>query len=481
MTAIAKELCRLCMEPCSMDVRTCRSIQDPELHCKLTSVFLFELPIENSLPNVVCSDCVHKVSDWYSYHETVQLNQHQLKEAAIRKEEPKSEITLESVKLEIHDDNYQDEQDPVASEEVDEEIKQEDDYNVDSDSSESSEEPAPKRTKRKYTKRSALDVEKKKPDEARIQRTKEENIKIREFFKLTCEVCSETFDELYRLQQHTQKKHNVRASIKCCNRVMYKKCRIIEHIDAHVNPNQFHCELCNKSYKTKYYLDLHNVKSHSSSEEKPFKCEKCHRSFPKAFLLRAHLQTHVQAECTICHKLLASAFTLRCHMEIMHGERASLVCETCGQEFRTKLGLERHILRHQGVVTIERVQCHICSKWVSGRQNLKTHVNIMHSEKNKPVTCNICKHTYPNVRAMASHKRRVHVEEKFECEFCGKKFKRKIYLKEHRASHTGQILYSCDVCGMTTNSNGNLYSHKKSKHPEQWMEAKKKAIELAYG
>lgn len=45
MTAIAKELCRLCMEPCSMDVRSCRSIQDPELHCKLTSVFLFEVSI----------------------------------------------------------------------------------------------------------------------------------------------------------------------------------------------------------------------------------------------------------------------------------------------------------------------------------------------------------------------------------------------------------------------------------------------------
>lgn len=223
------------------------------------------------------------------------------------------------------------------------------------------------------------------------------------------------------------------------------------------------------------------MKSHSRLEEKPFKCDKCKRSFPKEFLLKAHLQTHVQAECTICHRMMASAFTLRCHMEIVHGERKNLICETCGEEFRTKLGMERHILKHQGLVSIEKVQCHICSKWVSGHQNLKIHVKTMHSEQKEPVTCDICNQNYPNERAMASHKRRVHVEEKFECEFCGKKFKRKIYLKEHRASHTGQSLYSCDVCGMTTNSNGNLYAHKKSKHPEQWLEAKKKAIELAYG
>lgn len=308
----------------------------------------------------------------------------------------------------------------------------------------------------------------------------EENKKIQEFFKITCEFCSESFDAFYRLQLHTRRVHNARASIKCCNRVMYKKCKIIEHIDSHLNPDRFHCDVCNKSYNSRYYLELHNLKKHSDNE-KPFKCDKCKHCFPKEFLLKAHLLTHIQAECPICHKMLASSLTLRSHMALMHGDKTKLICETCGEEFRTKLGMERHVKKHQGLNPIERVQCHICSKWVNGNPNLKAHIKTVHNKEDQRVPCDICQQIYPNVRALGNHKRRVHIEEKFECEFCGKKFKRKIYLKEHRASHTGQSLYSCNVCGMTTNSNANLYSHKKSKHPDEWMEAKKKAIQLAYG
>ncbi|XP_065086586.1 transcription factor grauzone-like [Ochlerotatus camptorhynchus] len=456
-------LCRLCAEPCPPETVN-HSIENSEVRSKLETVFNFELAIEEPLPKLVCPECLSKVTKWYSYHETVHFNQSQLKKLISAEEPqpmPQDNESLGDDRLDV-DGNESDS----------------------TDSSEESVRKKPKRAtttaKRKYTKRSPLEKSKPK-DEKRIKQTEEENRKIQEFFTITCEFCSDTFDTFYRLQLHTRRDHNARASIKCCNLVLYRKYKIIEHIDSHLNPNRFHCDVCNRSYKNRYYLELHNLKKHSDSE-KPFKCDKCPQSFPKEFLLKAHLPTHIQAECPLCHKMVANAFTLRSHMDIMHGDKTKLICETCGEQFRTKLGMERHIKRHQGVNPVGRVQCHICNKWVSGNpRNLNNHIKIVHSEEDLSVRCDICQQMYPHERALYNHKRLVHTEGKFECEFCGKKFKSKISLKEHRASHTGQPLYSCNVCGMTTNSNANLYTHKKSKHPEEWLEAKKKAIQLAYG
>lgn len=44
--------------------------------------------------------------------------------------------------------------------------------------------------------------------------------------------------------------------------------------------------------------------------------------------------------------------------------------------------------------------------------------------------------------------------------------------KEHMASHTGEVLYSCDFCDRTFNSHANRASHRKRMHPKEWLEDK---------
>ncbi|XP_055630150.1 transcription factor grauzone-like [Toxorhynchites rutilus septentrionalis] len=467
-----KEICRLCLDP--SEKSSCSSIKDLAMRSKLKTVFKFELPEEESFPCEICHECSSKVDEFHSFHETVRLNQDQLKA------EPADLNALQYVEI-------KQEPSPCAAKQDDESPASQNDIKDELSDSEEEDARKPLRRKRKQRASAAKTVTKMKqarrndPDKDKNEKVAEENKKIQEFLNISCKFCSEKFDSFDRLQKHTRKSHNSRGSLTCCNRVFYKKCRIIEHIDSHLNPNQFLCGLCNKSYCSQNSLDLHNLRKHCINEEKPFKCEKCGQGFPKEWLLKVHYTTHIPAECTICHKVLASASTLKTHMVTIHTGNSKHICDTCGQEFRTKLGLERHIKQHMGIDPIERVQCHICSKWVKGKSCLKIHIKTVHSEENQSVTCDVCHQIYPNMRALGCHKRGVHAEEKFECEICGKKFKRSIYLKEHRASHTGQSLYSCDVCGMMTNSNANLYSHKKSKHPEEWLEARKKAMANAYG
>ncbi|KAL1375876.1 hypothetical protein pipiens_017227 [Culex pipiens pipiens] len=443
-----QEMCRICLH-LKLEPDDTAAITDDEFQAKIQTVFSFELPADEPMPCRMCRSCCVKINEFYAFHEAVRSSQVQLQLML------SSGVGEEDVKQEQADSDLEEAK-------FDPEIKQE--------ASESdSEDDRPLKGRQGKVGKGE-----------KSKKLEDENRQIKEFFKLGCESCSECFESFDRLQRHTRKAHDARASIKCCNRVFYKKCKILEHINSHIDPNQFHCDVCNKSYNSKYYLDLHNLKMHSD-DALPFKCEKCGRGFPKEYLLKSHLETHVQVVCSVCNKTLASSATLRSHMANMHNGGTKHICDTCGQEFRTKLAMDRHIKQHLGINPIERVQCHICSKWVNGKSNLKIHIRTVHNEDNQSVACEVCHQMYPNERALSSHRRRVHVEEKFECEFCGKKFKRSIYLKEHRASHTGQALYSCDVCGMTTNSNANLYSHKKNKHPEQWLEAKKKAMTAAYG
>ncbi|XP_055609721.1 transcription factor grauzone-like [Uranotaenia lowii] len=472
-----KETCRFCMEPTQIFTD---SIFSDQMRPILRTVFSFELNEEKHLPTGICPDCYSKISAYHDFHETVRLNENRLQTTIIPNETAyiKQEYLVLPYCSEDKLNDTTEQIDLADNEATPPEMK------VESEESSSSEEEPPKRQRRKRkieTPKVANKRIEEKFEEAqkKLEKQQEENKKIGEFFAMTCEYCSEKFDTFLDLQRHSRKEHNARGSIKCCNKVIYKRRKVLDHIDSHLNPEKFRCDICQKSYSSKHYLDLHNLKIHSVDQ--PFKCEKCEQRFPKEYLLKAHLVTHVQAECNICNKVLASVNSLRNHISIVHNGESKRICDTCGQQFRTKLAMEKHIKVHMGINPIQRVQCHICSKWVNGKTNLRMHIKTVHNEKNGPVLCDICNQQYPNHRAMYSHKQRVHVEEKFECEFCGKKFKRKIYLKEHRASHTGEALYSCDLCGMTTNSNANLYSHKKSKHPDEWLEARKKALALAYG
>ncbi|XP_053674583.1 transcription factor grauzone-like [Anopheles nili] len=293
---------------------------------------------------------------------------------------------------------------------------------------------------------------------------------------MCCELCSTELDSFTEVQTHYRKEHSTRGYIRCCDKVLYRRAKLMEHIFVH--EGSLRCDICQKSYTCSRSLNLHRLNSHTREEDRPFKCDKCHQSYPKQHLLTAHLARHVQERCSICEKTLSSSQALKVHIAQVHGEDSNQICATCGKEFRTKRAMERHIKEHLGLELNEKVQCHLCEKWFNGKYNLKKHIRFIHIEQGQDFQCDICHHKYPNTRALVYHKQRVHVEEKFECEYCGKRFKRKIYLKEHIASHTRQPLYSCEICDSTFNSNGNLYAHRRNKHAAEWKAYKAHASKI---
>uniref|UniRef100_A0A8D8F1K6 Transcription factor grauzone n=5 Tax=Culex pipiens TaxID=7175 RepID=A0A8D8F1K6_CULPI len=85
--------------------------------------------------------------------------------------------------------------------------------------------------------------------------------------------------------------------------------------------------------------------------------------------------------------------------------------------------------------------------------------------------CDICGQECSSVMTLKYHKAQ-HRKDDLTCSVCEKVFKRMINFKEHMASHTGDVLYSCDFCDKTFNSNANRASHRKKMHPREWLEDK---------
>lgn len=63
--------------------------------------------------------------------------------------------------------------------------------------------------------------------------------KILEHFGLDCEDCSHSSKTYLNFLHHSRIVHKKRAYVYCCNRQFYKRCRLLEHISWHTDPESF--------------------------------------------------------------------------------------------------------------------------------------------------------------------------------------------------------------------------------------------------
>ncbi|XP_065086700.1 zinc finger protein 658B-like [Ochlerotatus camptorhynchus] len=464
-----KPSCRICLEPIP---EMYGSITDSALRSKLDVVFKFELPMEDNLSHVICSECSVKIDEFYSFHETVRNNQDQLKALTVAESNMFLMVEVKGEPLDAADMEETDVGGPSTSTttafaEVDQ-IGDDDDDNDDEESAESDQDEA-----------NAAPIE--EDQDEKSNQVTDGNEKIKQFFDgITCGICSGNFGTFNKLQIHSRKMHDQKASITCCDRKFFRKSFLIEHIDAHLDPTQFYCEPCNRNYGSKHNLYVHNLQAHPAPEQESHQCSVCGKKFTRECFLRAHLKYHVPAQCPMCDRTMSTVYTLKVHMRKVHSEQPreripSYSCDTCGKAYHQKQSLQRHInLQHLGLEDTDRIQCPVCAKWVINKHYLKVHIRNLHSEEDLQLPCDICQLVYPTKHSLKNHMKKAHAERNLECDVCGKKFLQPKHLKEHRATHTDHQLYKCTLCDYGSNYNSNLYLHMKNKHPEERAEAKGK-------
>ncbi|XP_041859543.1 telomere zinc finger-associated protein isoform X2 [Melanotaenia boesemani] len=282
------------------------------------------------------------------------------------------------------------------------------------------------------------------------------------------------------------------ASEKRKAQVKTNKNKSIDAVEEDFRKDSVQCPICHKSFKSKYYLKVHN-RRHTG--ERPFGCLKCGKRYfrkenlythqsrdcarvltytcstcSSSFNTKEDLRLHVVAhtgemphKCSTCNEQFMYKKNLTMHLMKLHGHPKPHACPQCPKTFLTRTELRVHeAAKHRGE---KPFVCEECGHRASSRNGLQMHIKAIHRNE-RPFVCNLCGHAFSQKNNLNMHLRVHSGERPYQCHLCGKTFRTQASLDKHHRTHTGERPFSCDVCEQRFTEKGALLRHKASKHEE---------------
>jgi len=183
-----------------------------------------------------------------------------------------------------------------------------------------------------------------------------------------------------------------------------------------------------------------------------FTCDQCEKVFRKRTLMNQHrfkvhnIELDTEYSCGECGIKCATLPGLKAHQR-GHQEKKFL-CGSCSKAFLVLSQLKEHVTK--GVCQLENRQCKICGKIYSDKIRLDLHTRIHTNEK--PFRCTQCSKAFSQKRSLKEHLLTHDSARHFKCDHCEKKFVQKNHLKYHMASQHSDTenienKNQCNICG----------------------------------
>ena len=205
-----------------------------------------------------------------------------------------------------------------------------------------------------------------------------------------------------------------------------KKFRFFSLLRKHILASRVRqCEWCHKSF----HIKSKDFESHLLECAEP--CETCGKKETTRAKLQKHMERSHYHKCHHCKRFFANVTELQAH-------RCDKIpiCPLCGNTFRDRYTLDRHIA-HCGLKS-STYNCQTCNRVLYSAKSLKKHEQACAKQRYR---CRVCKGLFQTKQKRDSHEkvcgtydRKWSVIDSFKCSICQQKFADKHLLIYHKKS-----------------------------------------------
>lgn len=159
--------------------------------------------------------------------------------------------------------------------------------------------------------------------------------------KIICHICNRTFKKVTNLQLHMEKVHDINA----------KHPILVENINI---PDSFKCANCPREFVSEQALVNHVADEH---ENEDFETVEKPKEIPRN---RAPAtDSEVKATCPMCQQTFRRQYNMKIHINRVHSKVKPFKCDRCDKSFATNSDLKQHLVMH-GLG--KQFKCELCDR-----------------------------------------------------------------------------------------------------------------------
>ncbi|KAL1425656.1 hypothetical protein MTO96_019077 [Rhipicephalus appendiculatus] len=184
-----------------------------------------------------------------------------------------------------------------------------------------------------------------------------------------------------------------------CDHIAEQAYAIRRHMARHTQPGACTCPVCNKRYKDPYILKMHLKMVHMPAEVL-FECSLCGKKFNRKAHLKRHARTHnpnKPLKCPRCDYRGCERSDITKHM-LIH-EEPKHVCNICNRSFRHAKNKELHLKRHKGQ---KDYKCGVCEFYGYTFTDIRKHIERRHADPHT-ILCDRCGQAFKSQALLKEH------------------------------------------------------------------------------